>query len=177
MTQKTENGSAPFPAPVSAAAFREGMSHVAAAVHVVATGGPAGRAGMTVSAMTSVTDTPATLLVCVNAESHFCRVVEKNGVFSVNLLGLTDRAVAEAFGGADRLAPEKRFEIGTWAPGQSGAPLLSSAMVSFDCRLSGSDIIASHRVMMGVVTDVRIGAHDDALLYWRRAYRALDQAE
>ena len=53
-------------ATVDAAQFREAMSRLGAAVHVVTTAGPAGRAGVTATAVVSVSDQPATLLVCLN---------------------------------------------------------------------------------------------------------------
>ena len=48
--------------------FLEGMSHVASTVNIITTDGPEGRAGVTVSAMSSVSpDTPKpSLLVCVH---------------------------------------------------------------------------------------------------------------
>lgn len=48
------------------ASFRDAMAHVGAAVNIITTDGPAGRAGFTASAVCSVTDTPPTLLVCLN---------------------------------------------------------------------------------------------------------------
>ena len=42
------------------------MSCMGAAVNIITTDGPAGRAGFTASAVCSVTDTPPTLLVCLN---------------------------------------------------------------------------------------------------------------
>ena len=47
-------------------AYREAMARLGAAVNVIATDGPGGRAGFTASAVCSVTDTPPTLLVCAN---------------------------------------------------------------------------------------------------------------
>ncbi len=47
------------------ASFRDAMAHVGAAVNIITTDGPAGRAGFTASAVCSVTDTPPTLLVCL----------------------------------------------------------------------------------------------------------------
>src|SRR5690242_9975305 len=61
--------------------FREGMSRVAGAVHVVTTEGPSGRAGFTATAMTPVTDSPASLLVCVNTASRSAQALLANGVF------------------------------------------------------------------------------------------------
>ena len=46
--------------------FRDAMSCMGAAVNIITTDGPAGRAGFTASAVCSVTDTPPTLLVCLN---------------------------------------------------------------------------------------------------------------
>ena len=50
------------------AKFFQGMSYAAATVNVITSDGPAGRVGLTVSAMSSVSaDTPRpTLLVCIN---------------------------------------------------------------------------------------------------------------
>ena len=52
--------------PVEKQAYREAMARLGAAVNVVTTDGPGGRAGFTASAVCSVTDTPPTLLVCAN---------------------------------------------------------------------------------------------------------------
>ena len=46
--------------------FRDAMACVGAAVNIITTDGPAGRAGFTASAVCSVTDSPPTLLVCLN---------------------------------------------------------------------------------------------------------------
>ncbi|MBW6425505.1 flavin reductase [Rhizobium sp. XQZ8] len=50
--------------------FRDGMSWLAAAVHIVTTDGPGGLAGFTASAVSSVTDRPPTLLVCLSHQPH-----------------------------------------------------------------------------------------------------------
>ncbi|TIW51814.1 MAG: flavin reductase, partial [Mesorhizobium sp.] len=47
-------------------AYRDAMAHFAGQVHVVTTDGPAGRRGATVIAACSVSDTPPTVLVCLN---------------------------------------------------------------------------------------------------------------
>jgi flavin reductase len=54
---------------VSLDEFREGMAVLAGAVNIVTTDGPGGRAGLTASAVCSVTAEPPTLLVCVNRGS------------------------------------------------------------------------------------------------------------
>ena len=71
---------------VDARRFRDGMSRVAASVHVVTTDGPAGRAGFTATAVAPVTDSPASLLVCIDAAGRSARALAENGVFCVNTL-------------------------------------------------------------------------------------------
>ena len=73
------------------ARFLAGMSHAAATVNVVTTDGAAGRHGVTVSAMSSVSADTAkpTLLVCVNEASASAAAILENGIFCVNVRALS----------------------------------------------------------------------------------------
>ncbi|MBB5443074.1 flavin reductase (DIM6/NTAB) family NADH-FMN oxidoreductase RutF [Paraburkholderia sp. WSM4177] len=46
--------------------FRQAMAHLGAAVNVITTAAPHGCCDITASAVCSVTDTPPTLLICLN---------------------------------------------------------------------------------------------------------------
>src|SRR3712207_5352764 len=135
--------SAADPAP-DAALFREGMSRVAAAVHVVTTDGPAGRAGFTATAVAPVTDSPASLLVCVNTANRSAQALLANRVFCVNALGAGDRTVADAFAGRTGLVGQDRFSVGRWEALATHSPVLVTGLVAFDCRLSDARIVATH---------------------------------
>jgi flavin reductase len=50
--------------------FREAMSRLGAAVHVITTDGHAGKTGFTATAVVLVSDAPPTLLVCLNLRRH-----------------------------------------------------------------------------------------------------------
>ena len=50
-------------------AYREAMARLGAAVNVITTDGPGGRAGFTASAVCSVTDSPPTLLIHGTADN------------------------------------------------------------------------------------------------------------
>ena len=67
--------------------FREAMSRLGAAVHVITTAGPGGKAGATATAVCSVSDAPPTLLMCLNRRSQTNPAVVENGVFCINTLG------------------------------------------------------------------------------------------
>jgi len=166
----------PFPHPsatLDPVLFREGMSRVAAAVHVVTTDGPAGRAGFTATAVTPVTDSPASLLVCVNTSGRSAQALLANGVFCVNALGASDVAVADAFAGRRDLHGQDRFSVGEWETLATRSPILSTSLVSFDCRLSDARIVATHHVIIGEIVGLRLGENGPALVYQNRLYHEL----
>ncbi|MGE7371407.1 flavin reductase [Neorhizobium sp. NPDC001467] len=153
-------------------AFRDAMSRLAAAVHVVTTDGPAGRAGFTASAVTSVTDTPPTLLVCLNRASSVAGLFEENQVLCVNTLSARHEALSRAFGGAT--PQDDRFAAGDWTADDSGAPVLKDALVSFDCRIENAVASGTHHVLFCQVLGMRIGAaEDEALVYFKRGYHRI----
>jgi flavin reductase (DIM6/NTAB) family NADH-FMN oxidoreductase RutF len=158
---------------LDAALFREGMSRVAGAVHVVTTDGPAGRAGFTATAVTPVTDSPASLLVCINAAGRSARSLIANAVFCVNTLGGGDTAVADAFAGRSDLHGQDRFTIGRWGRLSTGAPLLTTSLVGFDCRLSDARLVSTHYVIIGEILGIHLGPSAPALVYRQRAYHEL----
>jgi flavin reductase (DIM6/NTAB) family NADH-FMN oxidoreductase RutF len=157
--------------PVHPGLFREGMSRVAGAVHVVATAGPAGHGGFTATAVTPVTDSPASLLVCMNAAGRSARALTANGVFCVNTLCATDRAVADTFAGRSDLHGRDRFTVGTWDTLVTGAPFLATSLVAFDCRLIDARLVSTHYVVIGEILAVHLGnSAVPALVYQGRTY-------
>ncbi len=151
--------------------FREAMSRLGAAVHVVTTAGIAGKTGLTATAVCSVTDQPAMLLVCVNRRNASAPVLMQNGVFCVNTLGAAEERLADMFAGRFKVPREERFSIGEWTTLKTGAPVLASAVVAFDCRTLETKAMASHNVIFGVVEAVRLGPAGSALVYHDRAYK------
>jgi flavin reductase (DIM6/NTAB) family NADH-FMN oxidoreductase RutF len=151
-------------------AYRDAMSEVASPVHIVATDGPAGIAGLTVTALASVSDQPPTLLVCVNRGSPSAQRFISNGVFSVNALGAVDRALADIFAGRTHEHFAEKFTHGVWAAGKTGAPLLQSALATFECRLIDAKDVGTHHVFFGAVEAVAHRPDGASLLYHRRGY-------
>jgi flavin reductase (DIM6/NTAB) family NADH-FMN oxidoreductase RutF len=151
--------------------FREAMSRLGAAVHVVTTAGPAGKSGFTATAVCSVSDRPATLLVCLNRRSQNAALIRTNGVFCVNTLPADEEAVADIFAGRSGKFMEERFETGQWVVLSTGAPVLETAVVACDCRVHEIKAMASHDVIFGAVEAVRLGPGGPALVYHDRAYK------
>lgn len=156
---------------VEAGAFREAMSRLGAAVHVVTTAGQAGQAGATATAVCSVSDAPPTLLICLNRRSQSNPIVQANGVFCVNTLGASEAAIADVFSGRTGVYGAERFATGAWTTLTTGSPVLASAVVAFDCRVIEVKAVASHNVFFGAVEATRLGAPGSALVYHDRAYK------
>jgi len=154
-------------------AFREAMSHVASAVCLVTTDGAAGRRGVTVTAVCSVSDDPPTMLVCLNHASAANARFERNGVFAVNVLADRSERLARAFAGEGKLEVEERFAHGRWRSLVTGAPVLEDALVSFDCRLEDARTVATHRILVGRVVAVGEPMHGSSLVYRARRYHFL----
>ncbi len=153
-------------------AFLDGMSCVAATVNVVTTDGPAGRAGITVSAMSSVsadTEKPV-LLVCVNDLSAGAAPIIENGVFTVNILRDDQSFVSDTFAGRYGDKGEEKFACAEWDAGITGAPVLRGALASFDCRLMKDEVVGQHHVFFGEVQQVHLAERGRALIYANRSY-------
>ncbi|MBK8456995.1 MAG: flavin reductase [Phyllobacteriaceae bacterium] len=148
------------------------MAQIAEAVHLVTTDGPAGRRGLTVTAFTSVSDKPATVLVCLNRANAANEAFVGNGNFAVSTLASPHRDLADAFSGKSGVEAESRFGLADWEKLETGAPVLIGALAAFDCELIESVDMATHRVLFGRVTGLRIGDSLSPLMYHRRGYRS-----
>jgi flavin reductase len=166
---------APTPpiASVDAAAFRDAMARLGAAVHVVTSAGPGGKTGFTATAVCSVSDQPATLLVCLNRRSKSAPLLAQNGVFCINTLGADEEKLADLFAGRSGVHLEERFNVGEWTTLKTGSPVLASAVIAFDCRTIEIKAMASHNVLFGAVEAVRLGPPGPALVYHDRIFKRI----
>lgn len=173
MTEEPGPGNAHFAAPIDAGRFREAMSRVTGAVHIVTTDGPAGLGGITATAVTSISLEPPMMLFCINKTSRSAARMKKNGVFCINTLTSADQTLSDIFAGRTHQHLDERFAAGTWSKLATGAPVLTSALVAFDCRFAEAKEVATHLIMIGIVEAVEIGSGGEALLYARRKYGRL----
>lgn len=152
--------------------FLGGMSHAACTVNIVTTDGPAGRAGVTVSAMSSVSaDTPKpTLLVCVHHQSPAASKILRNGVFCVNLLRDDQSHISETFAGRFKEQVSDKFDCAIWTTEKTGAPRVVDPLVAFDCRVVSKEKVGTHYVFFGEVEDLFVADHGSPLIYANRAY-------
>lgn len=150
--------------------YRDGMAQLGAAVNIITTDGPAGRSGMTASAVVSVTDDPPTLAVCINRSSLNNDIIKVNGVLAVNTLCSGQRGISNVFTGATGCSREQRFDAGVWHALVTGAPILKGTTVSFDCRVTDAIEKGTHTIFFAEVEAVHVGDKTEGLIYFDRDF-------
>ena len=160
---------------IEATDFRDGMSLLTTAVNVITTEGSAGTHGFTASAVCSVTDTPPTLLVCMNQTSRSHAHFIENKTLSVNVLGAQHESISNSF--ASKMSSQERLDYGSWSPLKTGAPVLEDALVSFDCEIEDIQQVGTHSVFMCRVVAIRQSEQEESLVYFNRAYSRVGQVD
>lgn len=143
--------------------FIAAMRGVASSVTVVTTDGPAGRHGATVSAFTSLSADPPSVLICLRAESRIARAVTQNGQYCVNVLSEDQSDLAERFAGLSDTTTPDRFAGLELVPTRADCPALVDATV-FHCQLDKKIPYGSHLILIGRVT--RVLGEKTAPLAW-----------
>ena len=161
---------------IEATDFRNAMSLLTTAVNVVTTEGASGLHGFTASAVCSVTDTPPTLLVCMNQASRSHAHFIENKTLCVNVLGAQHEQISNAFA-SSKLSSEDRFKLGVWTTLETGSPVLEDALVSFDCEIEQIQEVGTHSVFMCRVVAIKQSQQDESLVYFNRAYHQVGQLE
>ncbi|MBP1851049.1 cob(II)yrinic acid a,c-diamide reductase [Rhizobium halophytocola] len=158
---------------IESALYRDAMAHYAGHVQLITGEHEGVRRGVTITAACSVSDSPPMVLACLNNTNAKNAVFFDSGRFVLNTLGIRHEALAAAFAGFGGLASEDRFALGDWTTLITGAPVLSDAIASFDCRVVDTKVTATHTVLFGEVVALNFGPADQSLVYLDRAFRSL----
>lgn len=153
--------------------FKNAMANLATAVSVVTTDGEAGRHGFTASAVCSVTDSPPTLLVCMNGNARAYDSFVKNGVLAVNTLTSEQANLSNTF--ASPISQDERFATATWHTLNTGSPVLEGSLVSFDCEISDIKQVGTHGIFICKIVAIKQGDANQALVYFNRNYHQAGQ--
>lgn len=164
-------------ASASADNFRNAMRSLAGGVSVITVGRGNDVSGMTVTSVSSLSVEPATLIVSINRQSSSWPLLQKHGVFGVNILGSGQVDIAERFSGIGGLKGTARFVGAEWINLASGVPLLADALAAFDCEVEHIVERYSHAIVIGRVLDLRVSSGKGALSYWQGKYVPLEDNE
>ena len=133
------------------------------------------RRGITTTAVCSVSDSPPSLLVCVNRKTATCTQISQTGRFSVQLLGDTPNEIALAFEGARKLEGAAKFGVGRWTDTAFGQPRLLTALACLSCKALTKSDSGSYRIFVGEIEEA-ILVQGDALVYARSRFHRLQVA-
>lgn len=161
--------------PIATGEFCKAMRNLAGHCVVIASGDDHQRAGLTATAVCSVTAEPPRLLVCVNRNVYAHGVITSARHLSVNVLGCRQESIARRFAGmVDGVAGEQRFEEGAWHPGVSEVPVLTDALASFECRVVEAMPASTHDIFLCEVIHVTGQMEEeDPLIYFNGQFAAL----
>lgn len=153
--------------------FRDAMAHLASAVCVITSYGTAGKIGITVSSVTSVSDSPATVLFCVNKNSELHDVILQNGRACVNILTPEHETLAKHFAGMMNSQMSERFDWHDWAVCKHGQPKLSSALANLSGKISDTHSVGTHTIFILTIDEIDIQPNA-SLTYFARQFKTVE---
>ncbi|MBU6444118.1 MAG: flavin reductase [Alphaproteobacteria bacterium] len=153
--------------------FREAMSRLCAAVNIVTTAGPAGRCGLTATAVCPVTDTPPTVMVCINRNSATNAIFKENARLCVNILDQAHEAHARHFAGLTDIPMAERFAASDWTEDETDVPRLRQALASLSGRLKDVFEIGTHSVLVAEIDVIALSQGGGGLVYFGRRFASV----
>lgn len=151
--------------------FKAAMRRFAVSVSIITIADAKTRAGMTATAVSSVSLDPPSLLVCVNRKARLHVDMHRGRRFCVNMLTNDQSALSSAFGG--RLPADERFKLGTWLVQGIDPPHLSEAQANVFCTVDALFDYGSHTIFIGKVESVRLSGECRPLVYADGRYCSL----
>lgn len=155
---------------------RYSMRHFAVGVSIITACSGDARAGLTATAVCSVTADPPRLVVFVNKNVVASEIIRNGGALCVNVLAGEQENVARAFAGmVEGVHGDARFEHGNWQELLTGAPALDEALANFDCRVIKVYDESTHHAFLCEVLATRERNDGEALIYLNGGFHRLAQ--
>ena len=155
--------------------MRQGMRRLASGIVIVSANDPDGKPyAMTASSITSISDKPPSLLVCVNHSARMNTAMAATDYFSINILDERHQAVSSICADPSRI--DSRFTVGSWIKDkESGLSILDDAVATFICAKKNCIDHGTHAIYIGDICSARVNnAHKKALIYLDGAYHFLE---
>lgn len=152
------------------------MASCAAGVHVITTDGAAGRYGITMTAVTSITDEPPTVMLCINRRAAIIPILSANRDLCINVLSAVQQDVAEHFAGMTKLSPEERFAYHIWHRGSGRQLQVEGALAHLHGHITAEHEVGTHQVFYVSINEIKVydSIPEPALVYFRRRFCGLD---
>lgn len=150
--------------------LRDAMGCFATGVTIVTAMSEAGEpVGLTASSFTSVSLDPPLLLICIDKKSGSLPALRGAPHFAINVLHIGQQPTSNRF--AKR--GEDKFGATAWEKGESGAPIITGSLATYECARDALHDAGDHVIFVGRVVHARFEPQRDPLLYFRGKYRRL----
>lgn len=157
------------PLPSQAATpFRAAMRRIASTVTIVTASDGARRHGMTMTAVSSLSMDPPSMIVCVNQTTFLHDILMSARSFCVNVLKHDQADVSAAFSGA--MPSAERFNVGAWKQISPGLDYLATAQANIFCTKVAAFPFGTHTIFIGKADEVLLNDDERPLLYRNAAY-------
>jgi len=145
--------------------FKDAMRMLAGAVTIITTGRGQQAAGLTATAVCSLSMEPPRLLICVNRFGSTYATLAESGLFCVNVLSAEQEPLAMAFAGRTGKAGVDKFAAEEWDHAQGSAPRHRAALAAVRCKVHSITLVDTHAIVIGDVTDTYMGPANASLIY------------
>ncbi|MHA1152453.1 MAG: flavin reductase family protein [Alphaproteobacteria bacterium] len=142
--------------------FREALGCFATGVTVITAVGPRGELiGITVNSFNSVSLDPPLILFSLNRRAYSLRALLSTQAFAVNILRAGQEQISERFA---RTREDKwsGIDYELW---DSGCPILTAALASFECKTRHTYHGGDHVIFVGEVLRLRHDPEGQPLLF------------
>ena len=150
------------------------MRRLVASVTLVTTASGNENYGMTATAVTSLSTTPPSLLICVNRSASIHPVLRSGQEFCINILNEQHKTLSMAFSGDKDRA--ERFSSGKWGVTETGTPVLEDATANIFCRVAKLVDYGTHSIVIGDVTGCHVPKSSrSSLLYGEGCFLSVNK--
>lgn len=156
------------PQPEVGTSFRAAMRRLASTVTIVTSSDESRRHGMTMTAVSSLSMDPPSMIVCVNQSTYLHDILLSARHFCVNVLRHDQAAVSSAFSG--KASSEERFGLGGWMKDASGVDYLADAQANVLCRKVAAVPFGTHTIFIGTAENVILNEDTKPLIYRNAGY-------
>lgn len=127
--------------------------------------------GGTMNSFTSVSLDPPIVALFVMESGRTTTAINQTGKFIVNILKHDQEKVAKQF--ASDNMPDK-FRGIEYRESSNGVPIIQGSLGIIECDLLETKKIADHILFLGKVANSEVILDEEALVYYRRAFRSFN---
>lgn len=158
--------------------LKQAMRRLASSVAIVTSRDADGQPhGMAASAVIPVSMDPPSMLVAVNRDAGLHPVLQRSGLYCINLLADDQHPLLQPF--SQTTLRDQRFRVGdwrdAWSPADGALPWLSGAPAAIECAVEQAVDYGTHTLFVGRVVQVRCAPANDSApppLVWLAGRRA-----